>query len=252
MMKRFLKVPLLIAMLAAALPCLAAQEHPDGLSINQFRIVYPASETKGITWSMTNNTHRAYLMQSWVRPLDLVTGLPVAEEDNKGPRDALPLLVTPPLKRVDPGKPLTLRLRQTGSSLPQDRESVFYLSVKGIPSAPDKASQTGGQLVVAVVNNMKLFYRPAGLPAGGVTKASEQLRFSLQGDALVVDNPTPFYLNFSQLKVGGQALPAATLRTLVPPKGQQRYPVPKGARNEVEWQVIGEDSRPTPVQRKTL
>jgi fimbrial chaperone protein len=67
-----------------------------------------------------------------------------------------------------------------------------------------------------------------------------------------VDNPTPFYLNFSQLKVGGQALPAATLRTLVPPKGQQRYPVPKGARNEVEWQVIGEDSRPTPVQRKTL
>jgi fimbrial chaperone protein len=252
MMKRFVKVPLLIATLAAALPCLAAQEHPDGLSINQFRIVYPASETKGITWSMTNNTHRAYLMQSWVRTLDPATGLPMAEEDNKGPREGLPLLVTPPLKRVDQGEQLTLRLRQTGSSLPQDRESVFYLSVKGIPSVPDKASQTGGQLVVAVVNNMKLFYRPAGLPAGGVTKASEQLRFSLHGDALVVDNPTPFYLNFSQLKVGGRAIPAATLRMLVPPKGQQRYPVAKGTGNEVEWQVFAEDNRPTPLQRKPL
>jgi len=247
-----LKVPLLIAALALALPCVAAPEQPSGLSINQFRLVYPASETKGITWSMTNNTHRAYLMQSWVRPLDLATGLPATEQDDKAPATAIPLLVTPPLKRVDPGEQLQLRIRLTDMTLPQDRESVFYLSVKGIPSVQDKDNQTGGQLVVAVVNNMKLFYRPEGLPPGGVTKASEQLRFSLQGDALVVDNPTPFYLNFTQLKVGGKTLPAADLRKLVPPKGQQRYPFPEGTRGEVEWQVIGEDSRVTSVQRKPL
>lgn len=247
-----LKRWVLIAALAGALPCAGAAEQPSGLSLHQFRIVYPASETKGITWSMTNNTDRAYLMQSWVRPVDFSTGLPAAEAHNNATEAAIPLLVTPPLKRVEPGEQLTLRLRLTGMSLPQDRESVFYLSVKGIPSAPDKASQSGGQLVVAVVNNMKLFYRPQGMPAGGVAKASEQLRFSLQGDALVVDNPTPFYLNFSQLKVGGKPLPAAQLRTLVPPKGQQRYPVPGGSRGTVEWQVTGEDNRATPVQRQTL
>lgn len=247
-----MKIPLLIAALAGAIPCFAASEPSAGLSINQFRIVYPGDQQKGITWSLTNNTDRPYLMQSWVRPMDFTTGLPTAEKDNKAPAAAIPLLVTPPLARVEPGERLTLRIRLTEMSLPQDRESVFYLSVKGIPSVPDKASQTGGQLVVAVVNNMKLFYRPEGMPNGGVANASRQLRFSLQSDALVVDNPTPFYINFSQLTVGGKPVPAEALRKLVPPKGQQRYPVASGARGAVEWRVIGEDSKATPLQRQTL
>lgn len=246
------KMPLLIAMLIGAMPCFATSEQPAGLSFNQFRLVYPAAEKKGITWSLTNNTDRPYLMQSWIRPMDFTTGLPVAEEDNKAPAAAIPLMVTPPLKRVDPGDQLTLRIRLTEMSLPQDRESVFYLSVKAIPSIPDKASQTGGQLVVAVVNNMKLFYRPEGLPEGGVVKASKQLRFSLQNDALVVDNPTPFYINFSQVTVGGRPLPAGELSKLVPPKGQQRYPVASGVRGTVEWQVLDEDSQRTALQRQAL
>lgn len=250
-MKSVLILPVLIAALTATSPCLAAQAPPEGLSVNQFRLVYPGAENKGITWSLTNNTPRAYLMQSWIRAVDVNTGLPAAG-DISAPAKAIPMLVTPPLKRVDPGEQLTLRIRLTDSSLPQDRESVFYLSVKGIPSVPDKTRQAGGQLVVALVNNMKLFYRPQGLPAGGVTRASEQLVFSLQGDALVVDNPTPFFINFSQLKVGGKPLPAAELRKLVPPKGQQRYPVARGSRSAVEWQAIGEDSRATPVQRQTF
>lgn len=247
-----LKVPLLIAALIGAMPCFATADKPAGLSFNQFRLVYPAEEKKGITWSLTNNTDRPYLMQSWVRPMDFTTGLPAAEVDNKAPAAAIPLMVTPPLKRLDPGEQLTLRIRLTEMSLPQDRESVFYLSVKGIPSIPDKASQTGGQLVIAVVNNMKLFYRPEGLPAGGVVKASRQLRFSLQNDVLVVDNPTPFYINFSQVTVGGRPLPAGELSKLVPPKGQQRYPVTSGVRGTVEWQVLDEDSQRTPLQQQAL
>jgi fimbrial chaperone protein len=247
-----MKIPLLIAALAGAIPCFAAPEQPSGLSIERFRMIYPAAEKRGITWSLTNNSDRPYLMQSWVRPMDFTTGLPAAEEGNKAPAAAIPLLVTPPLTRVEPGDRLTLRIRLTEMSLPQDRESVFYLSVKGIPSAPDKASQTGGQLVVAVVNNMKLFYRPEGMPQGGVANASRQLRFSLQGDALVVDNPTPFYINFSQLTVGGKPLAAEALRKLVPPKGQQRYPVASGSRGTVEWQVVGEDNKATPLQRQDL
>ncbi|WMT12464.1 fimbrial biogenesis chaperone [Serratia fonticola] len=247
-----MRLSLFIAALAGAMPCFAASEPGSGLAISQFRIVYPAAEKKGITWSLTNNSDRPYLMQSWIRPMDLTTGLPVAEEGNKAPAAAIPLLVTPPLTRVEPGDPLTLRIRLTEMSLPQDRESVFYLSVKGIPSTPDKASQTGGQLVVAVVNNMKLFYRPEGMPKGGVANASRQLRFSLQGDALVVDNPTPFYINFSQLTVGGKPLSTEALRKLVPPKGQQRYPVASGTRGSVEWQVVGEDNKATLLQRQTL
>ncbi|MFO6298536.1 fimbrial biogenesis chaperone [Rahnella selenatireducens] len=251
-MRRALTFTLFLAALTGALPSFASPEKPSGFSLNQFRIVYPAAEKKGITWSVTNNTDRAYLMQSWIRPVDFSTGLPAAEIDNKAPGDSIPLMVTPPLKRIDAGEPLQLRIRLTGMTLPQDRESVFYLSVKGIPSVPDKASQNGGQLVLAVVNNMKLFYRPEGLPEDGVKGAAKQLRFSLQNEALVVDNPSPFYLNFSQLTVGGKSFAADDLRRLVPPKGQQRYPVTVGMCGAVEWQLVDEDSQVTPLQRQTL
>lgn len=252
MMRYLLKFSLLTAMLFG-LPGYAAPQEASGITLSQFRLIYPAAEKKGVTWSLTNNTTRAWLMQSWIRPLDSATGLPAAESDNKGASAAIPLLVTPPLKRVDAGEALTLRIRLTELSLPKDRESVFYLTVKGIPSVPDKEKQTGEQLVVAVANNIKLFYRPEGLPAGGVAKAATQLHFSLQGDAIVVDNPTPFYINFSQLTVGGQPLPADALRKLVPPRGQLRYTIAKGnTRGAVEWQVMDENSQSTPVQRQAL
>jgi fimbrial chaperone protein len=246
------KVPLWMTALFAVLPCHANEASSSGITLNQFRIIYPASAEKGITWSLTNNTNRPYLMQSWVRPMDVATGLPLAEDDTKRAKTAIPLLVTPPLERVEAGQSLTLRIRLTERTLPQDRESVFYLSVKGIPSVPDKNTQVGGQMVVAVVNNMKLFYRPEGLPEGGVVTASSQLRFSQRGDLLVVDNPTPFYINFSRVTVGGKPLPADALRKLVPPKEQQSYPLPCGTSDLVEWQVIDEDSQASPLQHQAL
>ncbi|RDL15165.1 fimbrial chaperone protein [Serratia fonticola] len=246
------KVPMLVTALFAVLPCQANQALPSGITLNQFRIIYPASAAKGITWSLTNNTNRPYLMQSWVRPMDVATGLPWTKDETKKAKTTIPLLVTPPLERVEAGQSLTLRIRLTERTLPQDRESVFYLSVKGIPSVPEKSTQVGGQMVVAVVNNMKLFYRPDGLPEGGVVTASSQLRFSLRGDLLVVDNPTPFYINFSQVTVGGKTLPADALRKLVPPKGQQSYPLPRGTADAVVWQIVDENSQPGPLQHQVL
>jgi len=251
-MRFSLSLPVLIITLFSASLNFASAHDPSGLMMNQFRINYSAADTKGITWSLTNNTERAYLMQSWMRPVDFSTGLPVPETDNKASTAKIPFLVTPPLKRVDPGEALTLRIRLTELSLPKDRESVFYLSVKGIPAVSGTDSQDSGQLVVAVVNNIKLFYRPEELPEGGVKKAATQLRFSQQGDSLVVDNPTPYYINFSQVTVGGKPLAADVLRKLVPPKGQQRYDLTKGMRGPVEWQVLDEDSRATSAQRQSL
>ncbi|HDR2681770.1 TPA: molecular chaperone [Enterobacter mori] len=241
------------AVMCLALPCHANVPAPAGMTLNQFRIVYPSTEAKGITWSLINNTDRAYLMQSWIRPVDFTTGLPELESHGGGRTSAIPLLVTPPLKRVEARESLTLRIRLTERSLPPDRESVFYLSVKGIPSVSEKSStHSGGQMVVAVVNNVKLFYRPEGLPEGGVATASSQLRFSQRGDQLWVDNPTPFYINFSQVVVGGKSLPADVLRKLIPPKGHQSYPLPQGARGMVEWQLLDENSLATALQQQAL
>ncbi|HCF8375551.1 TPA: fimbria/pilus periplasmic chaperone, partial [Klebsiella pneumoniae] len=171
-----MRLPLTSALLLAALSCtpscFAVAPEASGISLSQFRIIYPGADTKGVTWSLTNNTDRAWLIQSWMRPVDFTTGLPMPETESSASSAKIPFLVTPPLKRVDAGEGMTLRIRLTELSLPKDRESVFYLSVKAIPAITDSDSASNGKLVVAVVNNIKLFYRPEGLPAGGLKKAA--------------------------------------------------------------------------------
>ena len=251
-MRFILSFSLLVAACFNLSPSFASAYEQSGFTLSQFRIIYSEADTGGVTWSMTNNTGRAYLMQSWMRLIDTETGLPAQETDSKASTTTIPFLVTPPLVRVDPGEPLTLRIRLTELSLPADRESAFYLSVKGIPAISDSDSQGSGKVVVAVVNNIKLFYRPEGLPAGGVTQAATQLRFSRQGNSLVVDNPTPFYINFSQIMVGGKPLSAEALRRLLPPKGQLRYDLSAGISGPVTWQVWNEDNHATAEQRQPL
>lgn len=250
-----MRLPLTSAVLIAALSCtpscFAVAPESSGISLSQFRIIYPGADTKGVTWSLTNNTDRAWLIQSWIRPVDFTTGLPMPETESSASSAKIPFLVTPPLKRVDAGEGMTLRIRLTELSLPKDRESVFYLSVKAIPAVTDSDSASNGKLVVAVVNNIKLFYRPEGLPAGS-KESRRAAAIQPPGESLVVDNPTPFYINFSQVTVGGKPISADGLRKLVPPYGQQRYDLVKGMSGPVEWQVLDEEHRPTPLQHQAL
>ena len=75
-MNIFLKLPLLIFVLFNVLSLHVYADDLSGFTIKQFRILYNASEKKGVTWSLTNNSERSYLMQSWIRPLDAATGMP--------------------------------------------------------------------------------------------------------------------------------------------------------------------------------
>lgn len=240
----------LIALLfcwAAAVSGHAGQPDPSGISFYVLRVIYPESEKRGVTLRAYNKTSDVYLMQSWIRRVDFSTGDADLQGDSVM---AMPFIVTPPLQRFEPGEELALRIRRTGVELPADRESVYFISMKAIPgqSAPQDR-QTTPQVTLTVVSNIKLFYRPKGLPAGGVASAAPQLRFSLQGDTLVADNPTPFWLTFSHLGVGDYALDNPALRHMVPPKGQQQYHLPAGARGDVTWQLIDEDGWNTPSQR---
>lgn len=238
----------LVMVLSVAQPAMAASK--SGITLHDTRIVYPASAKQGVTLSLTNNTAHPYLMQSWMRAVDMSTGRPATEAEEGDITDSkIPFIVTPPLKRVDAGEQLTLLIRQTRNDLPDDRESVFFISVKAIPGIGEK---TGSQLVVVVVNNIKLFYRPEGLPVDGIAQAAKSLRFSRQGDRLIVDNPTPFYLTFTHLAVGGSTISPSELRIMVPPKGQQQYTLPNVAKGEVQWQLLNENSAATPMQHQAL
>lgn len=94
-----------------------------------------------------------------------------------------------------------LRIIRTGGNLPEDRESMYWLDIKSIPSSnPDNKHNT---LMLAVKAEFKLIYRPKALTQKP-EEVADRLTWSRQGRTLTVKNPTPYYMNFATLSVGSQ------------------------------------------------
>lgn len=233
-----------------------AEGYP-GFGLNTSRVVVMADAPGGTTVTALNNSDNVYLVQSQVWPAKGLTGYP---EDGKLPAaGTVPFLVTPPLKRMGPQSRLPLRILTTAAqSLPQDRESLFFLSAKAIPSVPPasgKESTSVPRVVMALQQFVKLYWRPAGLKPRALFdgEVAPKLRMSLVGGKLHVQNPTPYYITFGVLKVNGKPLKADDLRVMTPPKGGQDYPLPAGVTGgQVEWQAIDEFGLVTKAQTQTL
>ncbi|MNC49943.1 Chaperone protein FimC precursor [compost metagenome] len=161
-------------------------------------------------------------MQSWVESADHT-------------REKAPFLITPPLFRLDGHQDNVLRVVRTGGNLPTDRESLYWLNIKSIPStAHDENSNT---LQIAIKTRIKLLYRPAGL-SGKPDEMADKLRWHKQGNNLVVSNPTPFYMNFQTIDVGGKKVDNVTW---VAPDSDAHFAVPGGiSGTSVSWKIIND------------
>jgi len=139
---------------------------------------------------LKNTGTSPYVVQTWID---------AGEGKNK-----VPLLVTPPLSRLDPGAENILRIVRISGDLASDRETVFWLNVKEIPEKSDQPNV----LQVAVRTRIKVFYRPAGL-AAKPEQASSQVTLSVvpgpdgKGAALRVNNPSAYNLTFTGFKING-------------------------------------------------
>ncbi len=123
-------------------------------------------------------------------------------------------LLLRPLFKLDPEKNNILRIVNITPGLPQDRESVYWVNVKAIPSKSDD-SENKNVLQIAVRTRIKLFYRPAGLK-GDVKTAPNELRFTRNGNQLRVDNPTVFNITFNQFFANDKEIEKAAV---IPLKG---------------------------------
>ncbi len=85
-------------------------------------------------------------------------------------------------------------------ALPQDRESLFWLNIKAIPSASTQMNA----LQIAVKTRIKLIYRPAELHASTPDEQASQLRWRRTGNELQVNNPTAYVINFNEITLGGK------------------------------------------------
>lgn len=199
----------------------------DGIALGASRIIFPAGTAQS-SFSVSNSSKTsAYLVQSRV-----VT----AAGDKTGD-----FVVTPPLYTSTPGSENVLRIVSTGAAYPKDRENLFFLSIKFIPSADKKAAPEteGASLTVATRAQIKLFARPAGLTPPR-DQAERRLTFTRKGDSLHIDNPTPYYLTLTDIKAGEKTLEDV----MVPPRQSVTSPLPAGSGSALSWHSIGDDGEP--------
>ncbi|UNM20059.1 molecular chaperone [Pseudomonas sp. ArH3a] len=160
-----------------------------GVNVGATRVVYQSNE-KDATLAVSNSGDDGvpYLVQSWVSYYD------------KQNESADEFLITPPLFRLDPNSRNTLRIISTqAQNLPTDKESLFLLNVKAIPSmSAEQRSQN--VLQIALKTTIKLFYRPENLK-GSLIDAVKKLQWRVDGGKLTVHNPSGFNVVLTELLI---------------------------------------------------
>ncbi|MHC9002344.1 fimbrial biogenesis chaperone [Enterobacter adelaidei] len=206
-----------LALSVLMMSALAQAATPGGITIGGTRLIYDGAK-KEVSINVTNSDSAPFLIQSW------------AETQNGG-TEKPPFIVTPPLFRLDGNQQNMLRVVRTGGSLPEDRESLYWLNVKSIP-AGTKGDNTN-TLQIAVKTRIKLIYRPQAVK-GVPDEVANSLIWSQNGNKITVNNPTPFYMNFQEVKVGGRVLKDVTY---VAPKSSATFNN-AGASGPVTWKII--------------
>ncbi|SEB21208.1 molecular chaperone [Variovorax sp. YR216] len=166
------------------------------LVIEGTRVVFPSS-ARDVTVGIVNPDTNAYLMQAW---LDTTS-----EAESRPDTSKAPFMLTPVVSRIDAGERRSIRIVPLAATLPQDRESIFYLHVLGVPAMPSDVQADDNFVQVAVRSVIKVFYRPAALKSTDAVAAPAALVWRLvpqgRGHALEAHNPTPFHVSFSQFSV---------------------------------------------------
>lgn len=208
----------LIAALLLTATISAAQA---GVVIGGTRLIYNG-EKKESSLSVNNPDKTPYLIQSWV-------------EATGGGAEKAPFMITPPLFRLDGGQQNVLRVIRAGGNLASDKESLYWMNIKSIPSSEKKEGQN--TLQVAVKTRIKLIFRPEGLK-GVPEEVTQNLKWQRSGSQLQVTNPTPFYMNFQEVAVGGKDIKEATY---VAPMSTTSFAMPAGTTgNSVNWKIISD------------
>lgn len=221
-----IKVTLYAGLLAAML---IAPAHAGGISLGATRVIYMqgARET---TLSLANTSEsNLYLIQSWIT-------------DAEGKKSSS-FVLTPPLFTIKPKKENSLRIMYTGPKLPTDRETVFYLNSKAIPSVNKKDLQ-GNTLQIATQSVIKLFVRPQNLPSTS-REAPKKLSCKVVSGKVTVKNPSPYYVTLVSFSVGGQKLP----NTMISPLSSREINIPGHQTGTVSFQTVNDYGSNTPRQK---
>ncbi|EAO6910657.1 molecular chaperone [Salmonella enterica] len=195
--------------------CLAASDNPVvnttqySVSIMGSRVVYNL-DSEGAIFRVNNKQDYPILVRSRV-----------LTESHKVNKD---FIITPPLFRLSENNENTLQVHRIGGVFPDNKESLAWLCVKGIPPKEDDLwAEDNGQndvrkkslsinVNMSVETCIKMFIRPKSLPGTSIDYA-DKIKWKSEDGMLKAYNNSPFYINLTNVKVNGQEV----LPDYVPP-----------------------------------
>ncbi|MEB0046568.1 MULTISPECIES: fimbria/pilus periplasmic chaperone [unclassified Pseudomonas] len=187
-----------------------SQSANAAIGLDRTRVIFDGGKDATSVNITNNNTQLPYLAQGWI-------------EDEEGKKITTPLIVLPPVQRLEPGKQSQVKVQALPAAklLPQDRETVYYFNLREIPPRSDKANT----LQIALQTRIKLFYRPQAIAPSQQDLSNpwqEKLTLTLKGDRYQVNNPTPYYVTLVDARSSkdGKTVPGFE-PLMIPPKGVQ-------------------------------
>ncbi|MFZ4835156.1 fimbria/pilus periplasmic chaperone [Rouxiella sp. Mn2063] len=158
----------------------SVQQAQAAIALDRTRVVFNGAE-KSVSLNVSNeNKSLPYLAQGWL-------------EDEQGNKVTSPLMVVPPLQRLEAGSKSQVKIQSSPQvdTLPQDHETLFYFNLREIPPKSNKPNT----LQLALQTRIKLFFRPKALVVTSDMKPfQEQITLSKIGEKYQVNNPTGYYV----------------------------------------------------------
>ncbi|ELD0440776.1 fimbrial chaperone [Escherichia coli] len=158
--------------------------------LNGTRFIYDEGK-KNISIEVTNNSKKEYGGQLWI--------------DNTNNKNGVYMIAQPPFFRVDAKQKQIIRIMKTNETLPEDKESLFWLNVQEIPKKSEDTQNGESSLAIAMDIKVKLIYRPENIKDGR-KDAENKLNVFTENNKTWLRNPTPYYMAIVNVKNNGHDL----------------------------------------------
>lgn len=201
------------------------------VKLGSSRVIYnPFSNGESLT--VTNPQNYPLLIQS-----------KAFEEDKK---TAAPFMVTPPIMRLDAQQSSQLRIVRTAGRFAPDRESLYFLCIKGIPPKADdlwaknvknNGMKTGLNIQISVNNCIKLLVRPDDI-AGHPDDPENKLHWEIKNNRLLAINKSPYFITISSLKADDLEIKKLKY---VEPFSFREFEIPVTKKiNTLSWKIVND------------
>lgn len=172
---------------------LISGESQAAVIMNASRIVMEGIREKTVTFD--NTSENPYIVQ--------------IEPDNNEKPD---FFAMPPIFKIREKGGQAVKIKLSSNSLPQDKESLFYMSFTQIPGII-KGEGDSNRLNIVIKSRLKIIYRPKSVNAF-TANDENNVSYKYQSGKLIVSNNTPNVLSIRDISNGEHVL--AKKLTLLP------------------------------------